>query len=88
MTNEEIKEYLCDRGLEDTVVFENPSYETAFIGLSHDDRPVYDYEKMIEYLVETDGMTEEDAIEFIDYNNIRALPYYPNGPIVIYPTIY
>lgn len=40
---------------------------------------------MIEFLVKTDGMTYEDAIEFIDYNTIRAIPYMPNGPIILMP---
>ncbi len=43
---------------------------------------MYDYDKMVEYLVETDNMSEEDAMEFIDYNTIRSLPYYQGAPIV------
>jgi hypothetical protein len=38
---------------------------------------------MIDCLVEEDGMSYEEAMEFIDYNTIRALPYYPNGPIIL-----
>lgn len=26
----------------------------------------------------------EDSIDFIEFNTIRALPYYPDGPIVLY----
>lgn len=29
-------------------------------------------------------MTYEEAVEWIDFNTIRALPYYPNGPIVLF----
>ena len=32
-----------------------------------------------------DSMTEEEAVEFIDYNTIRTLPYIPNAPIVASP---
>ncbi len=85
MTNDELKELLCDMGLEGITVLENPSYSTAVIGLSHDDRLIYDYDKMVDFLVETDGMTPEEAMEFIDYNTIRALPYFPNAPIVLMP---
>ena len=35
-----------------------------------------------ELLVE---MGYEDAVEFIDYNTIRALPYFTNSPIIMYP---
>lgn len=82
---EELKEFLCDHSLEDTVVFENPDYADACIGISSDDRAVYSYDKMIQNLMINDGMTMEEAMEFIDYNTIRALPYAgPNGPIVVY----
>ena len=87
MTQEELKELLKDMGYDDSIVFENPSYCDAVIGISDTSQVCYSYEKMIEYLVKVDGMTEEEAIEFIDYNTIRALPYCnptSNRPIVIY----
>jgi len=88
-TLEELKEYITDMGYEDTVVFDNPSYVTAFIGLSNECNAVYDYEKMIEYLMETDGMEYDDAMEFIEYNTIRALPYMgSSAPVVVYPINY
>ncbi len=31
-----------------------------------------------------EGWSYEEAVEWIDYNTIRALPYYPDGPIVLY----
>ena len=40
---------------------------------------------MVEHLMEEDEMEEEEAIEFIDYNTIRALPYMgDNVPIINY----
>lgn len=49
---------------------------------------MYDFEKMVECLQEEDGMDEMDAIEFIEYNTIRALPYMgAMAPIVLYPVI-
>ena len=85
MTEQQLKEYLTDIGYEDSILFENPSYITAVTGVSETGRIIYDYNKMIEYLVSQDEMTEEDAIEFIDYNTIRALPYAgENAPIIMY----
>lgn len=55
-------------GYEDTIVFENPDYASAFIGVSADGRAIYDYNKMVDYLMQTDGMSYDDAVEFIDYN--------------------
>lgn len=39
---------------------------------------------MVECLMEEDGMEYEDAVEFIEYNTIRALPYIPEHPIIMY----
>lgn len=77
------RDLLVELGYDFVTVFENPDYDSAIIGLSHDDRVVYDYDKMVDFLVETDGMSAEEAAEFIDYNTIRAIPYIENGPIII-----
>ncbi len=79
------RDLIEENGYEGVTIFENPNYDSAIVGMSHDDRVIYDYEKMIEFLMETDGMTYDEAMEFIDYNTIRAIPYMPNGPIVLMP---
>ena len=82
MTNREI---LCDFGYENAIIFENPSYDTAIIGVSTDGQVIYDYDKMIGCLMDEDGMTYDEAVDFIDYNTIRVLPYVGEGaPIVMY----
>lgn len=68
------RELLCDMGYEDSIIFENPDYEQAIIGVSIDGNVVYDYDVMIEELIK-EGMTFEDAVEFIDYNTVRSLSY-------------
>ena len=73
-------------GYEDVVILENFSYDDALIGVTHDNRAVYDYDKMIEWLCCTKGFTVEDAVEWIDYNTIRALSYAGvEAPIIFYP---
>ena len=63
---------------------EGMNYITAVVGQDRiSGRVVYDYEKMIEYLCGQEGMDYEDAVEWIDYNTIRALPYFPNPPYII-----
>ena len=86
MDRQQLEEILEERELSDTVFFENPGYFNAIIGLSTDDRLVYSFDKMVQCLVDEDGMTEEDAIEFIEYNTIRALAYKMGEkmPIVVY----
>lgn len=72
---------LLEAGYEGTIFFTNPSYEDAFLGVSSDDRAIYDYEKMVESLVRHEDMTEDEAREFIDYN---ATFYIEGGPIILY----
>lgn len=62
------EQLLLEAGYEGTIFFTNPSYEDAFLGISSDDRAIYDYEKMVESLVNHEDMTEDEAREFIDYN--------------------
>ena len=78
------RDILNDIGLEDAIIFENPDYDDAIIGVTHDNKVVYSFEKMVQHLVRIDNMSEEDAIEFIEYNTIRAIPYFgPNEPVVL-----
>lgn len=65
------------------VFFENPSFDDAIIGVSQDNRVIYDYYKMIASAMKEEGWTEEDTIDWIDFNTIRALSYVENAPIII-----
>lgn len=81
----ELKEKLVNSGYEDVVLFDNYSYATAFIGVTSDNRAVYDYDLMVEYLMEKEGWSWEDAVDWIDYNTIRSLSYYgDSAPLVMY----
>lgn len=58
--------------------------DDAIIGICHESGvAVYSVEKIVEIFVKRDGMTQEEAIEFFDYNVVRAAPYYDNAPIFI-----
>ena len=80
------EEKLLDNGYEGIKYLTNFSYDTALIGVTHDDRAVYDYNLMVQQLVEEEDFTEEEAMEWIDYNTVRALPYMePGAPVILYP---
>lgn len=64
-------------------VFDNPSFEPAIIDVSHDNRAVYSYSKMINCLI-SENMSYEEAVEFIDFNTLKSLSYYSNAPIIMY----
>ena len=79
------RELLCDLGLEESIVFENPDYQDAIVGYDVvSNRVVYSYDKMIECLMNNDNMSYDEATEFIEYNTIRALPYMGDkSPIIL-----
>ena len=83
------EERLLDAGYEGIKYLTNYSYDDALIGVSDDGRAVYDYEKMIEWLMKEESWTDDEAVEWIEYNTLRALPYMGDGaPIIMYPLAY
>ena len=80
------EERILNAGYEDVVYLTNYSYDDALIGVSEDNKAVYNYNKMVEWLIEKESFTEMEAVEWIDYNTIRALPYMGDkAPIIMYP---
>jgi hypothetical protein len=53
---------------EDAIQFDGLDY--AIVGVSHTGYYIYDYDRMIQCFIAEDGMTEEEAIEWIDFNVI------------------
>ena len=77
--NKDIREALP----EDSMVFDNASYDNSIIGVSTDGRVIYSFSKMVEELMADNGWSEIEAIEWVEYNTIRALPYMgENAPII------
>ena len=82
---ETAEQRILDAGYEDVVVFSGDSFDDALIGISEDNRAIYDYDLMVEWLMREDGMTSEEAMEWIDYNTIRSLQYVGDkAPIIMF----
>lgn len=64
------REYLSEWGYEDSIVYENLEYDEAIMGVTLDGNVLYDYNGMVELLMTRDGMTEEEANEWLSYNVI------------------
>lgn len=83
------EERLLNEGYENITYLVNYSYDDALIGVSWDGRAIYDFEKMVDWLMKEEGWSDNDAIEWIEYNTIRGLPYMGDkAPIVMYPLAY
>lgn len=83
-----IAEQYGEEMLESVSMFENPAFVNAIVGFDvHHKKVVYDYDKMVECLMEEDEMSYDEAVEFIDYNTLRTVPYMENPPIIAMPII-
>lgn len=79
------EERLLNAGYEDVKYLVNFSYDDALIGVSHDGRAIYDFDLMVEWLMKEEGWSDIEAIEWLEFNTLRALPYMgSDGPIIMY----
>ena len=74
--------------LEDVEIMlvDDEAYYESLVGITDDERAVYDKDKMAEEYAAAYKCSYEEAMEYIEYNIVRALPYYendsPKGPIL------
>jgi len=81
MAKNTIKEYL-ENNYPDSYLFDD--LDDAIIGVSTSDNIVYEFDKIIQILMERDGMTYEEAVEYFDHNIDRVLPYMADGfPVIM-----
>ena len=81
-----IESRLLDNECEGTSFFINPDYEDAIVGITDDKRIVYNFDKMVECLMNNYGWSDIESIEYIEYNVIRSIPYMGDKqPIIVYP---
>lgn len=78
-------ERLAELGYEDVIILADFGYDDALIGVTEDNRAVYDFDKMVDWLHDKHGFEHDEAVEWIEYNTIRALPYAGAGaPIILH----
>ena len=69
----------------DTVVFDNLAYDNSIIGVTFDNRAIYNYDSMLLEIMEDEDMSLEEAADWISYNTIRSLSYVSgNKPLIVY----
>lgn len=83
------REKLVEYGYEDAIVYQNPSFDSAIIGVDEiTGSVIYDYELMVKDMMHQDNITQEQAIQFIDYNTVRATSYMPQPKPIILRRLY
>ena len=92
MNNDELKELIeelvgyDEEELNQIIVLEGDEFADGAIGLTDDNHIIYDYEKLVESLSKQEDMTEEDAIDWLEFNTIPSIPYmssYGKEPIIM-----
>lgn len=61
------------------------AFEDALVGISEDNRAIYEYDKMIDCLVQNEGFSEDEATEWIECNTLPAISCIGHGaPIIMH----
>lgn len=83
--NRELRNELSNIYGEELIVFDNPEFDKAIVGVTTDNRVVYNYRAMAEYFASVNKCDVVEAMEFIDFNTIRALPYMGGyAPVIMF----
>lgn len=82
---EALNTFIEEYGIEEEILLlEDHAYDYSIVGLTADYRLVYDFDKMVEEFMEDENCTELEAIEWLEYNTMRALPYMgERAPVVL-----
>lgn len=74
-----------EQGIEEEVlILDDHAYDKSVVGITEDGRLIYDFNKMVEEFMEDEQCDEIEAIEWLEYNTLRALPYMgERAPIII-----
>lgn len=71
---------------QDTIVLDPEYFDNAITGITDDGRLIYSYDKLIEAYMAGENCGYEDAVDWIEYNTLRAIPYMgEKRPIVSMP---
>lgn len=67
----------------DTVLLDG--FDNAIIGITYNEEVIYSFEEMCNILMTRDGMSREEAEEYIDFNVEGTIRYIPAmAPIIMY----
>lgn len=85
---DKVEELLLDNDLEGAAYFTGDDFDTAIAGYTDNNQIIYSYDKMVEWYMDKYDVDDVTAMEWIDYNTIRAIPYMgPTQPIIMYSLI-
>ena len=69
---EALREYLAETYGDGTVLLDGPEFDGGIVGVTTEGRVAYSYGKLVRALAEANKWSEEDAVDWIEFNTIRA----------------
>lgn len=84
MVNEELRHFLQENS-PDSIILNDPAFDNSIVGISSEYNLIYDLNKMIVELSEDNGISTDEAYEFIDQDTMRILPYIKEStkPVIV-----
>lgn len=78
------EEILLENGYENVLTYGWTDCDDALIGVSNDDRAIYDYDLMIDSIINHNDMSYEEAVDWVE-GIIQFIPISNNKlPIIMY----
>lgn len=91
LTNSQIVDVLVDvyaatpEKLDAIILFTDPEFADAIVGIDEKDRVVYNFSQMVTQLMNDRNMSEDDAIEYLNTNTIPSMDDMGDrAPIILY----
>ena len=80
MTNDELREkireiILDEEILNEIILLEGDEFADGAVGISDNYHIIYDYDQLVHSLMSHDDLSFDDAVDMLEYNTLRALPY-------------
>ena len=84
----EVREVIRDNYGHDVIFFGEDGgpycYDNSIAGITDEGRLIYDIDSILTELMVDNNWTEEEAVDWLDYNVMRSIPYAgPEGPMVM-----
>ena len=67
---------------DDILLIDDDAYCDSLVGVTDNGIAVYDKDIMVEEFAKHYNCSTEQALDYIEFNVVRALPYYENAPIL------
>lgn len=80
-----IDQKLTENGFDGVVIFTEPDFASALIGVTSEGRAVYDSVRMLEYLRTEKNVTDDAAVDWVLHIMQELTAAGPGAPIIMHP---